>query len=117
LCSPSTDHLDDWVDRELLAPCFQVSAAGTTGAGDCTIAGFLAAVLKGLPVEETLQSAVGVGAFNVEKADAVSGIPSWETLRRRIAVGWPQHPPGIELPGWGYQENLRVWSPINPGAE
>ena len=29
-----------WANRELLAPCFQVDAAGTTGSGDTTIAGF-----------------------------------------------------------------------------
>ncbi|MBW7462268.1 carbohydrate kinase family protein, partial [Paenibacillus sepulcri] len=42
-CGPDTDSLMDWLGRELLAPCYAVKAAGTTGAGDCTIAGFLTA--------------------------------------------------------------------------
>jgi sugar/nucleoside kinase (ribokinase family) len=107
---PAADNIDGWVDRELLVPCFHVNTVGTTGAGDCTIAGFLAALLKGLPVEEALLSSVGVGAFNVEKADAVSGIPSWETLRERIAADWPQQKNRLDLSGWRYNEHLKLWS-------
>ncbi|WP_312886623.1 carbohydrate kinase family protein [Paenibacillus foliorum] len=113
-CSPPADKVEGWVNRELLVPCFQVRTAGTTGAGDCTIAGFLAALLKGLTVEEALISAVGVGAFNVEKADAVSGIPSWDMLRARISNGWLQQEIRFELFGWRYQEHLQVWSHDNP---
>ena len=78
----------EWVGREMLAPCFAVNVVGTTGSGDCTIAGFLAGLLKGLPPEQVMTAAVGVGAFNVEVPDAVSGVPSWETLQQRIATGW-----------------------------
>ncbi|MEH7382961.1 carbohydrate kinase family protein, partial [Bacillus sp. JJ1533] len=31
--------IENWRGRELLIPCFEVNVSGTTGAGDCTIAG------------------------------------------------------------------------------
>jgi sugar/nucleoside kinase (ribokinase family) len=109
-CSPASDMADNWLDRELLAPCYKVSPVGTTGAGDATIAGFLAALLKGMPVEDSLLSAVGTGAFSVEQADAVSGIPSWTALTERISSGWPQLENRLDLTGWHYNERLKVWS-------
>ena len=77
-----------WPDRELHAPCFRVKVAGTTGAGDATIAGFLAGILRGLPAEETMTLAAAVGACCCEAPDATSGIRSWDETRRRIQAGW-----------------------------
>ena len=54
-------------------PCFQVELKGAIGSGDCTIAGFLAARLKGLPIKEALTIAVATGACNVEAMDSLSG--------------------------------------------
>lgn len=82
-----------WADRELYAPCFKVKVAGTTGAGDCTIAGFLSGWMQGLPPEAALIGAVAVGACNVEQPDATSGVQPWETVQERVAAGWQQHPP------------------------
>lgn len=76
--------LDDWCGRTLHVPCFHVPVAGTTGAGDCTIAGFLAGLTKGLTFAETVNAAVAVGAFNVESADATSGIPDWPAVAARM---------------------------------
>jgi len=87
----------DWVGRELVAPCFKVNVVGTTGSGDCTIAGFLAGLHKGLSPEAVMTAAVGVGAFNVEVPDAVSGVPTWEKLQSRIAAGWPRRDTRISL--------------------
>jgi sugar/nucleoside kinase (ribokinase family) len=77
-----------WANRELMAPCFRVDVAGTTGAGDATIAGFLAALLRGLAPEEAATMAVAVGACSVEAPDALSGIRTWEETRERIKSGW-----------------------------
>jgi sugar/nucleoside kinase (ribokinase family) len=89
--------VEAWRDLELYAPCYAVEVAGTTGAGDCTIAGFLTGLLKGLAPEEALRGAVAVGACNVEMADATSGIPSWETVQQRMAAGWARRPATWEL--------------------
>ena len=88
-----------WASRELWAPCFKVAVAGTTGSGDATIAGFLAALLHELPIEEALRLAVAVGACNVEAVDALSGIRSWETTLPRVAAGWEQQRLNLNCPG------------------
>ncbi|MDD4891744.1 MAG: carbohydrate kinase family protein [Phycisphaerae bacterium] len=80
--------LDAWLNRELAAPCFEVEVAGTTGAGDCTIAGFLAGLLAGLSPEETATAATAVGACSVEQPDATSGVPHWSAVRKRVESGW-----------------------------
>jgi sugar/nucleoside kinase (ribokinase family) len=89
-----------WADRELWAPCFRVPVAGTTGSGDATIAGFIAALLRGLSPTEALTAAVAVGACSVEAIDALRGIPDWETMQHRVAAGWERLLPAGRLPGW-----------------
>jgi sugar/nucleoside kinase (ribokinase family) len=71
---------------------------GTTGAGDATIAGFLAAVLRNASPERALTIAAAVGACNVEAADALSGVRTWEETLARIDAGWQRAPFSIE--GW-----------------
>ncbi|MDR0362910.1 MAG: carbohydrate kinase family protein [Planctomycetota bacterium] len=73
-----------WLGRELAAPCRCVDVAGTTGAGDCTIAGFLGSLLKGASPEEAVLMSVGTGGAGVEEIDASSGVPPWETISRRL---------------------------------
>lgn len=85
-CRPR--DLEAWRDREIHAPCFAVNVAGTTGSGDCTSAGFLTALLRGLAPEAALTAAVAVGACSVERPDATSGVPRWEAVQQRIAAGW-----------------------------
>ncbi len=89
-----------WSRREAWAPCFQVEVIGTTGSGDATIAGFLAAFLRGLDPASTLTMAVAVGACNVEAADAISGIRSWEATRERIKSGWARRPLQLDERAW-----------------
>lgn len=69
-----------WRGIDLYSPCFDVPVVGTTGSGDATVAGFLASLIKDLSPEDALNAAVAVGACNVQAADAVSGIPDWETV-------------------------------------
>jgi sugar/nucleoside kinase (ribokinase family) len=97
-----------WAGRQIIAPCFAVDVAGTTGAGDCTIAGFLGGLLRGLGPEETVTAAVATGACCVEAADATSGVPDWETLQRRIAAGWPRKATGLLLPGWQWDASRTI---------
>jgi sugar/nucleoside kinase (ribokinase family) len=104
-----------WAERELWAPCFCVDVAGTTGAGDAAIAGFLAGLLRDLSPEETLTAAVAVGACNVETADAVSGVRPWEEMWRRVASGWERHTLSIQDPGWRFDEHRQMWmGPAEP---
>ena len=102
-------HRRAWLNRELLVPAFQADLVGTTGAGDCAVAGFLTALAKGLDPEVVLTGAVAVGACNVEAADAVSGVPTWEAVQLRIAAGWPQIPTTLRLRGWGWEPDRGIW--------
>lgn len=98
-----------WLGRELLSPCFTTHLVGTTGAGDCTIAGFLAGLLKNQSVEDVMTSAVAVGAFNVESADATSGIPNWETVQARIQAGWERLETTLLLNTWRWDVRHNIW--------
>jgi sugar/nucleoside kinase (ribokinase family) len=79
----------DWGDCEVRTPCFEVEVCGTTGAGDATIAGFIAAIVKGLESQLAAKMAVAVGACSVEAPDASSGVPAWEAVVTRVQSGWP----------------------------
>ncbi len=93
--------LKGWQDRELYSPVFSAERiAGTTGAGDATIAGFLASVYKGLAPEEALTMAVAVGGCCVEAPDATSGIQPWTDTEARVRRGWARAAATVREPGW-----------------
>jgi sugar/nucleoside kinase (ribokinase family) len=98
-----------WADRQLWAPCFQAKVAGTTGAGDATIAGFLSGLLRGLPPGQALTAAVAVGACNVEAPDALSGLRPWDETLARVNSGWPRLPLQISSPGWLWDLQDGLW--------
>jgi sugar/nucleoside kinase (ribokinase family) len=109
------DDLDAWRGRELLAPCFQANVAGTTGAGDATIAGFLTGLLNSQSPEETMTTAVAVGASSVEALDASSGVPSLALVQERVVAGWKRCPVAISLPGWRWDTAAGLW--YGPGDQ
>lgn len=98
-----------WANREFWVPIFQTDPIGTTGAGDTTIAGFLAALLRDLPPTESVTMAAAVGACNVEAHDALSGIRSWEETLARIEAGWSRQPLEFNTPGWRFDETRQLW--------
>jgi sugar/nucleoside kinase (ribokinase family) len=100
---------ETWAGKELWVPCFKVKVAGTTGSGDATIAGFLAALLHGLSIEGALRMAVAVGACNVESADALSGIRSWDVTVNRIDAGWDQYDLSLDSRNWQFDQTNGVW--------
>jgi sugar/nucleoside kinase (ribokinase family) len=104
------DDLLPWANREFLAPCFRVNVVGTTGSGDATIAGFLSALLRNLSAEEALTVAVAVGACNVEAADALSGIPTWPVVLKRLETGWDRLATRILTTGWQWQPEPGLWT-------
>jgi sugar/nucleoside kinase (ribokinase family) len=102
--------LSAWAGRELWAPSFRVDVAGTTGAGDAAIAGFLAGLLRGLSPEQALTAAVAAGACNVETADAVSGVRPWDEMWQRVESGWERRTLRVDAPGWCFDEKSHLWS-------
>jgi sugar/nucleoside kinase (ribokinase family) len=88
-----------WCEREVYSPCFRANqVVGTTGAGDCAIAGFLASLLRGSGPADAATAATAVGACSVEGADATSGVPAWPAVHKRLQAGWQRLPAEIS---WG----------------
>jgi sugar/nucleoside kinase (ribokinase family) len=98
-----------WCDRELWSPCFQVEVVGTTGSGDSTIAGFINGLLRNLTPASALTAAVAVGACNVEAADALSSVPDWGAIERRIAAGWKRLKFDDVPTGWKKDSRQQIW--------
>jgi sugar/nucleoside kinase (ribokinase family) len=98
-----------WARRRIWAPCFLVKEVGTTGSGDATIAGFLSALLRGCQPAAAMTAAVAVGACNVEAADALSGIRSWEETLSRVAGGWPRRALNIHSEEWRRDTLTQIW--------
>ena len=101
--------VQNWADRELWEPAYYVErVASATGSGDCAIAGFLAAFVRGESVERTLQYATAAGAQNVMVHDAISGIKPWEettaSLESMAKAALP-----ISGEGWRYDASGRRW--------
>lgn len=94
-------EVEAWAERELWFPIFKAARfVGATGAGDTTIAGFLAALLRGLGPLQAGRFANAVGACNVEAADALGGIRSWDETTQRIEAGWETVPLTPPPAGW-----------------
>jgi hypothetical protein len=83
--------------------------AGTTGSGDATIAGFLAALLHDKTIDEALEVAVAESACNVEAPDAYSGIRTWDETIERINRGWERLPLEIKCAGWNFERIDSLW--------
>ncbi|GED29398.1 carbohydrate kinase family protein [Brevibacillus centrosporus] len=101
--------VESWSERQLWAPCFETNVKGTTGAGDCTIAGFLAGLLKGLSPKSAMNHAVAVGAFCVEAIDATSGVVPWEQVSVRVRERGDRLPLRQAPACWEWQEAATVW--------
>lgn len=79
---------DGWSGLELWQQAMPVKVVGTTGAGDCAIAGLLCAFAHDEPPAESLQFAAACGACSCEALDATSGIKLRDGIRSRIKRNW-----------------------------
>lgn len=61
-------------------PAFPVEEVDPTGAGDCYCAGFLAALSRGMAVQEAARFANAVGALAVTKKGPMEGAPTWQEV-------------------------------------
>lgn len=101
---------ENWSARELWQPCFAVPrVAGTTGAGDSAIAGFLCACGRGEAAESALRYSAAAGSFNVTQPDSLSGLVSWAEMTAAIRKGWALGPLDIRSPGWRFDASGGHW--------
>jgi len=100
--------LENWSNRELHEESFHVpQVAAATGSGDSSIAGFLAAYLKGNTIEEAIRIACAVGGQNVQVFDAVSGIKSWQETLDMITT-WDKNHLDVDSDYWRYDRKKGV---------
>ncbi len=64
-------------DAEFQAPAFQVQALDTTGAGDCFVGGFLAALHRRRSPDQAARFANAVAALSVQRLGATAGLRSF----------------------------------------
>ena len=78
-----------WCNQLVFQPCFRADIIrSTTGAGDTSIAAFLAAVLSGREPAACIALAAAEGACCVTAYDALSGLRPLDELEERIRKGW-----------------------------
>ena len=78
-----------WANQEGIQPIFKADRVlSGTGAGDTSIAAFLASVLRGKEPKVCVALAAAQGACVVTSYDALSGLKSIEELEDRIQKGW-----------------------------
>ncbi len=87
----------EWSKMELHSPAYKVNVVGTTGAGDASIAGFLAKFREGADPKSTLDFMCAVGASSTEAVDSTSGIKSMRKIEERIAKGWEKLPTTLHV--------------------
>ena len=77
--------VSEWADREGIQPCIKAEKVlSATGAGDTSIAAFLASVLAGKTPEMCVRLAAAEGACCVTAYDALSGLKSIEELEKLL---------------------------------
>ena len=64
--------------ESIASPAFQVPVVDTTGAGDCFVGGYLAALQRGLSHPDAAHFANAVGALSVQKLGGTTGLLSFE---------------------------------------
>jgi len=101
----------NWANRELWCPSFVPPfIASANGAGDCAIAGFLTALLRGKSVEDALRTANCLGWQNVQALDATSGVRTWDETEQILRENPAVNAIELESPGWKWNETEGVWS-------
>ncbi|MCP4644829.1 MAG: carbohydrate kinase family protein [bacterium] len=107
----------NWRNRELWCPAFCVpNLVSATGSGDSSIAGFLAAFLRGLSIETAVKTATCLGWQNLQVLDAVTGILSWDETVAFLDRGMPLIDVNLEGTEWTWCEATGLWtSPRDSG--
>lgn len=100
---------ENWGSRELQAEVFDVrNIASTSGAGDASIAGFLAGLLTGQTIETASQLACAVAGLKIQVKTSVGGIlPLKEVLDCMSA--WPKEHLELNARYWRFNQASRLW--------
>jgi sugar/nucleoside kinase (ribokinase family) len=85
-------NIDAWADKEGFERSYVPDCIlSGTGAGDTSIAAFLASVLNGETPEIAMQLATATGACCVTSYDALGGLKPLDELKEKISAGWKKN--------------------------
>ena len=84
VCGDLLGDIDAWTGTEYIAACRKTTVVSAKGAGDTTIAGFLAGIIEGFNPQQAMLCATTTGACCVEHEEATEGIKSWEQIITRM---------------------------------
>jgi len=83
---------DVWADKRGFEKSFKPEkVVSGTGAGDTSVAAFLASVLNNKTPQECVRYAAATGACCVEAVDALGGLKSFEELDAKMSKGWERN--------------------------
>ncbi len=103
------EDIDNWANREIHEESYRVNdIASATGSGDSSIAGFLSSYLNGLSIEKSGKMACAVGAQNITRFDALSGIKDWEYTEKFVESNPKKNNLKLEK-GWEYDNVNQHW--------
>ena len=103
-------EIESWRGRELWCPAYYIeNIASATGSGDSSIAAFLTALLRGHSLEESLKLANCAGFQNLKKMDALSGLTSWQEMKRAVPVLKVRDDRFLSGTSWRWNEPLSLW--------
>lgn len=89
LCADLDLEPDAWLGKRGFEPGYRASRVlSATGAGDTSIAAFLAAMLEKNSLARCMQLATASGACCVTAYDALSGLLPLDELAKKIDTGW-----------------------------
>ncbi len=99
----------EWEEVEIFEPTCRVeNIVSAAGSGDSSIAGFLAAMLRGEGPARCMAALTVVGAQNLSALDTVSGVRSWEETLSQLQAGPRKNPIPRHLEDLGTQRPGRV---------
>jgi sugar/nucleoside kinase (ribokinase family) len=100
-----------WSNRELFVPSFAVQrVASATGAGDSSIAGILAALMRGEGPERALRMGSASGASACMSYDPTGKLGHYDELAASVDAGWDVNDvPGLEEAGFRFDDGSGVW--------
>ena len=101
----------EWADKEVFSGIYQVDEVkSTTGAGDASIAGFLAALVTGRSLAQAVDIACATGAACVTAFSPTGGIAPLGEIIAWSATRWRKRPYAYDGNYFSYDErhNLLV---------
>ncbi len=103
--------LDSWSSREIWSPIFDVpraKIASTSGAGDASIAGFLAGLLAGDSADSAAELACAVAGLKIQSPSSVGEIAPLDQVKK-IMVDWAKEKLDPPADYWHYAPEARLW--------